>query len=111
MQAPPADIIAIFERLGAPVGFVLVAAWIFLKVLWPWWTKRQEQQDAIRAAESARVAAVLDDQIKWSRQREDTVLRELTATLHTFSKNSERTDDNVRLVLEELRKKNERNPK
>lgn len=104
LQTTP-EIISIFEKLGTPVAFVLIGTWIFLKVLWPWWTKRQDKLDEVRAAETARVAAVLDDQIRWSRQREDTVLRELTSTLQGFGKTGERTDENVRQVLEELRRK------
>lgn len=110
MQVPASEVTAIFERLGAPTAFVLIAMWIFYKVLWPWWSKRQEQQDTARAAESARVAAVLDDQIKWSRMREDTTLKELITTLQAIGKTGERTDDNVKLALEEIRRKNERNP-
>lgn len=104
MQTAP-DIISIFEKLGTPVAFVVLGTGIFLKVLWPWWTKRQDKLDEIRVADAARVASVLDEQVKWSRAREDTILRELTQTLQHFSKSSERTEENVRQVLEELRRK------
>lgn len=104
LQTTP-EIISIFEKLGTPVAFVLIGTWIFYKVIWPAKLKREEKQDEIRAADAARIAAVLDDQIKWSRAREDTVLRELTTTLQGFSKTSERTDENVKHLLDELRRK------
>lgn len=99
------DLISIFEKLGTPIAIFLIVVGIFLKVFWPWFVHRQDKRDAARDTEAARVAAVLDNQVKWAREREDTILKELTATLREFSKNSERTDGNVRLVLEELRRK------
>lgn len=68
MQTAP-DVISIFEKLGTPVAFVLLGTWIFYKVIWPAKLKREEKQDEIRATDAARIAAVLDDQIKWARAR------------------------------------------
>lgn len=104
LQTTP-EIISIFEKLGTPVAFVLIGTWIFLKVLWPWWTKRQDKLDETRAMEATRITSLMDDQIKRLQHREDTVYRELTSTLQGFSKTSERTDENVRHVLDELRRK------
>ncbi len=76
------ELTSVVSALGFPIVLVVLMLWFFGKSVWPWYVKRQAEQDAAQAALYDRFLLALDRLINKMDSQHAEVISELRNLRH-----------------------------